>query len=594
LVIRHEKASPRTGTLPPLSGIYSIDDMYAEFFHLSEMPFSLTPDPRFLYASGRHREGLAHLFYGIQQHGGFVQLTGEVGCGKTMLCRSLVQQLPPETDIALILNPCLTALELLAAVCDELRVSYPDKVDSIKVLIDALNRHLLESHAQNRRTVLIIDEAQNLSGDVLEQIRLLTNLETTRDKLLQIILIGQPELLSVLRRKELRQLAQRITARYHLLPLTRSETCAYIRHRLSVAGRKTPLFTPGALRRVYLLSGGVPRRINIICDRALLGAYSMDKRQVTAAIVKQAGRETGGTLPWFRRPHWMWLSGAAAVAILISGMAAARMIYRPVPGDLKPLVSATPSAAPAGKSAAKTAAAGNPELNPASTSAPAAAVRPKLESVLSDPSLPEGSGAGYKDLFARWGVQLPGDRIIDECWTGREFDFACQSQPGGWPKLRRLNLPAILELVLPSGKKQRAVLVFLDDNSATLVVSGRQYEFSLLEIDRFWDGSFTVIWKPPFNRKELLPGLQGEEVVWVRRALDTIERKEPAGTVIDRFDEALRQRVAEFQGSRSLIPDGLVGSETLIRLTAELEGREAPSISTVRNRQGRTDHVLYP
>jgi len=277
--------------------------MYTDYFNLSEPPFSLTPDPRFLFMSERHREGLAHLLYGVRQPGGFVQLTGDIGSGKTTLCRCLVKQLPPETDVALILNPRLTVVELLATVCDELGISYPAETGSVKVLIDALNQRLLESHAGGRRTVLIIDEAQNLHEDVLEQIRLLTNLETSKEKLLQIILIGQPELLSVLKHQKLRQLAQRITARYHLIALSRRETYAYIHHRLRVSGRRDPLFTTPAMRLVYRLSGGVPRVINIICDRALLGAYALDKQRVSAAIVRQASIETRGILSWRSRFH---------------------------------------------------------------------------------------------------------------------------------------------------------------------------------------------------------------------------------------------------------------------------------------------------
>jgi len=271
--------------------------MYLKYFDLEEPPFSLTPDPQYLFMSGRHREGLAHLLYGVQQPGGFVQLTGEIGSGKTTLCRCLIRQLPPDTDIALILNPRLTVTELLAAVCDELRVPYPEKTASVKVLVDALNGRLLESHALRRRTVLIIDEAQNLDGDVLEQVRLLTNLETAREKLLQIILIGQPELLRILGSRRLRQLSQRITARYHLEPLSRRETYAYVRHRLLVAGRREPLFTRWALRSVYARSRGVPRVINIICDRALLGAYARDRRKIGAGIVRRASRETRGQVP---------------------------------------------------------------------------------------------------------------------------------------------------------------------------------------------------------------------------------------------------------------------------------------------------------
>ena len=300
--------------------------MYTDCFKLSEPPFSLTPDPRFLYMSERHREGLAHLFYGVQQPGGFVQLTGEVGSGKTTLCRCLIKQLPPGTDIALILNPRLTVIELLATVCDELGISYPAEAASNKVLIDALNQRLLESHAQSRRTVLIIDEAQNLNEDVLEQIRLLTNLETSKEKLLQIILIGQPELLSLLKRKNLRQLAQRITARYHLLSLSRSETYAYIQHRLLVAGRKDPLFTRRAMHSVYRLSGGMPRVINIICDRALLGAYALDAPRVSAGIVRKASRETKGILTWRRQFRFALIAGILVITAL---MATAAIFFWP-------------------------------------------------------------------------------------------------------------------------------------------------------------------------------------------------------------------------------------------------------------------------
>ena len=266
--------------------------MYTSQFGLTEAPFSLTPNPRYLYMSERHREGLAHLLYGIRQPGGFVQLTGEVGTGKTTLCRCLLEQLPPEVDIALILNPRLSVVEFLAAACDELHVVYPAAAEpSVKVLVDALHGYLLRAHAQGRRTVLIIDEAQNLDAEVLEQIRLLTNLETPTEKLLQIILIGQPELMRLLERQDLRQLAQRITARYHLLPFSARDTYAYVRHRLKVAGGNEALFTRAALWWVRWSSGGVPRVINVLCDRALLGAYAHDRRRVGAATVRRAARE---------------------------------------------------------------------------------------------------------------------------------------------------------------------------------------------------------------------------------------------------------------------------------------------------------------
>src|SRR5213083_91076 len=222
--------------------------MYATHFGLTERPFSLAPDPRYLYLSDAHREALAHLLYGVGGGGSVVQLTGEVGTGKTTVCRALLEQVPPDVDVAMIFNPRLTSVELLAVVCDELRVAYPAGTTSLKVLVDALSQALLEAHGRGRRTVLIIDEAQNLSAEVLEEVRLLTNLETTREKLLQVILIGQPELAEILARPDLRQLAQRVTARYHLRPFTEEETRAYVQHRMEVAGQRQPIFETGAVR----------------------------------------------------------------------------------------------------------------------------------------------------------------------------------------------------------------------------------------------------------------------------------------------------------------------------------------------------------
>src|SRR5262245_46156596 len=292
---------------------------YTAHFGLTEPPFSITPDPRYLYMSDRHREGLAHLLYGIGEGGGFVQLTGEVGTGKTTLCRCLLEQLPPEVDVALILNPKLTDVELLATVCDELGIAYPPGTTSRKVLVDALYRYLLDAHSRGRRTVLIIDEAQDLAPDVLEQVRLLTNLETSTRKLLQIILIGQPELIRLLEREDLRQLAQRVVARYHLEPFSEEDTQAYIRHRMEVAGQKGRIFNETAMRAAHRASRGIPRLINAICDRALLGAYSQDTRQVDGATLRRAAREVLGQ-PSKPGPFraWRWVAAAAGVAVAAS------------------------------------------------------------------------------------------------------------------------------------------------------------------------------------------------------------------------------------------------------------------------------------
>jgi len=268
--------------------------MYRDHFGLADTPFSIAPDPRYLYMSEFHREALAHLLYGIESNGGFVLLTGEVGAGKTTVCRCLLEQLPDTVDAALILNPKLDSQELLATLCDELGISYSEGAIGIKIFVDMINAHLLDSYAKGRKTILIIDEAQNLSSDVLEQIRLLTNLETNERKLLQIIMLGQPELREKLEQPELKQLAQRITARYHLGPLSRNDIPAYIAHRLQVAGAQGTLFSASTIKALYRFSGGIPRLINIVCDRALLGAFVKGQERVDSAILIRAAREVFG------------------------------------------------------------------------------------------------------------------------------------------------------------------------------------------------------------------------------------------------------------------------------------------------------------
>ena len=287
--------------------------MYVSFFGLIEKPFSITPDPRYLYLSERHAEALAHLLYGINESGGFIQLTGEVGTGKTTVVRTLLSRLPQHADVAVILNPRVTPVEFLLTICEELGLGLDEaNRSSVKEMVDALNRRLLAAHAEGRRVIVIVDEAQNLSAEVLEQVRLLTNLETATQKLLQIILIGQPELREILDRTDLRQLAQRITGRYHLNPLAKAETEQYVRHRLRVAGASGEIFTPAALAEVHRVSSGVPRVINVVCDRALLGAYTEDTKKVTPALVRRAAGEVYG-----RRfvPSWLgWLAAVAALA----------------------------------------------------------------------------------------------------------------------------------------------------------------------------------------------------------------------------------------------------------------------------------------
>src|SRR4051812_49336524 len=272
--------------------------MYMRFFGLKQEPFSLAPDPRYLYMSKRHREALAHLLYGVGGGGGFVLLTGEIGAGKTTVCRCFLEQIPRRCNVAYIFNPKLTVTELLKSVCDEFGIPFEHQgpgTPTVKDYIDPLNEFLLKTHAVGQNNVLIIDEAQNLSADVLEQLRLLTNLETNERKLLQIILIGQPELRTMLAKPELEQLAQRVIARFHLDALSAPETDRYIRHRMEVAGLERPLpFEARAIRQIHQRSAGVPRRINLLCDRALLGAFASSRATVDRSTVQQAAREVFG------------------------------------------------------------------------------------------------------------------------------------------------------------------------------------------------------------------------------------------------------------------------------------------------------------
>ncbi len=299
--------------------------MYTNYFGLKEKPFSISPDPHYLYMSELHREALAHLLYGISGDGCFILLTGDVGTGKTTVCRCLLAQLPEKTEVALIVNPRLSALELLETICDDLGIMLDGEVKSTKDCIDKLNKYLLNAHAQGRNVALLIDEAQNLSLDIMEQLRLLTNLETDQKKLLKIVLLGQSELRTVLEQPEATQINQRITSRFHLLPLGADDCMAYIRHRLLVAGTRNKIFSKGALSSVFSITGGIPRLVNVLCDRALLGAYVEEEYLVSRKIVGKAAAEVFGTVTenevvkqekgWLPTVISMVLLGCLAVAV---------------------------------------------------------------------------------------------------------------------------------------------------------------------------------------------------------------------------------------------------------------------------------------
>lgn len=556
--------------------------MYTSHFGLAELPFSITPDPRFLYMSERHREALAHLLYGIGEGGGFVQLTGEVGTGKTTVCRCLLEQVPPQVDIALILNPKLTAPELLATVCDELRVAYPPGTASLKVLVDVLYRHLLDAHGRGRRTVLIIDEAQNLSSEVLEQVRLLTNLETPTEKLLQIILIGQPELARLLQRDDLRQLAQRVTARYHLQPFSPSETSGYIRHRLAVAGQKQTPFTESAMREVHRLAGGVPRLINVIGDRALLGAYAEERRVVDARTVRRAAGEVLGrsVRPRLARPLlWSSVAVAALAAVTATwvGLGAGRELA-------SPLFRWPPAAATVAASGPAL-----PERTVTATPAPAPAAEEdgdapgvRLGDVLADPALAGDKRTAFTSLYARWGLAYDSKAAL-ACEGTRPDGMQCLFKTGTWTKLRRIDLPAVMELATPDGARHYATLTALGEQTAMLRFGARALTVPLAEVERFWEGTFIVLWKaPPLRNLSIAPGARGKDVEWLRRRLAELDGKAPPAKGQDLYDDGLRERVVAFQRSRGLLPDGIVGAETLTHLSTALHEPGIPLLSAAK------------
>jgi general secretion pathway protein A len=542
--------------------------MYIQYFGLKENPFALPPDPRYLYLSRRHQEALAHLRYGINEGGGFVQLTGEVGTGKTMMIRALLERLPEKVDVALVLYPFLSVREFLASILDDLRIGRPAE-SSLKGMIDALNAFLLENHAKGRRTVLIVDEAHKLSRELLEQIRLLTNLETTKEKLLQIVLVGQPELAAMLASRELRQLAQRVTARYNLNALQPAETGEYILHRLRVAGAQMPLFTRAALRSVHRWSGGIPRLINLTSDRALLGAYARGKARVSVLMVRHAAQELEhGVQPGASR-RLIWAGAATlSVAVLAAGaLWLAPSTLRTAPTEVAAVESTTTGATETGES-------DGPQTSAASAAAPEAVpAAPTLAAVLADPAVATDTDSAFAGLFNHWRLDYASFAGATGCERALKAGLHCLFEAGTWGNLRQLNRPAIIELVDQAGTRHHVVVTALGEEKVQLELSGQRHEFALADVGRSWYGKYLVLWKPPFVAERVLRrGAQDPALLWVREALASYGLPSPATAHADRFDAELDQQVREFQRRHQLADDGLIGKTTLLYLSAYAGG----------------------
>lgn len=550
--------------------------MYATYFGLEREPFSIAPDPRTLFMSERHREALAHLLYGLDAGGGFVLLTGEIGTGKTTICRCFLEQIPANCNVAYIFNPKLTVLELLQTIGDEFHIAPPATAPSasVKDHADRLNAFLLHSHALGQRNVLIIDEAQNLSVDVLEQLRLLTNLETSERKLLQIILIGQPELRAMLATPQMEQLAQRVIARFHLQALGTHETTHYIAHRLQVAGLKGPLpFERPALQRIAQRTGGVPRRINLLCDRALLGAYASGAASVSPAIVRQAALEVFGAAPRTGgRMRWVPAVAAASLATgLLAGLVVAKSGWQFGSMTAPGAPSGAAPAAPAAVGATSAGAAGSPQRpDTRAANAPPAPAAPGLAAPLDSAQLkaalaqlPRQEADGWRALASLWGTAAP---LAEPCAALLRENLHCFKKTGSLALVKLLDRPGLLTLYSENARPTYAVLLALGQDAATLDLGSGPARISLDALAEVWRGEFATLWRAPEGyRRKLLAGDSGPAVTQLAQQLARHHgAPPPAGA--PQLDAALKASLQAFQLEQELQPDGRAGPMTFMRL----------------------------
>ena len=589
--------------------------MYEIFFGFKEKPFNITPDPKYLYLSGQHQEAIAHLMYGIRERGGFVAITGEIGTGKTTLCRHLINQMDEDTEGAIIFNPNLSVLELLKSINEDFGIR--SSGETKKELVDELNRCLLEERLRGKNMVLIIDEAQNLDPAVLEQIRMLSNLETEKEKLLQIILIGQPQLKDLLARPELRQLDQRITARYHLNPLNRNETYQYIQHRLDVAATTTPItFDKGAMAAVYRFSKGIPRLINVVCDRALLGAFAAGLGSpIKKKTVKQAISEVTGASASLRERlslnrastrvfvySFTFILVAAFCWYVFAALDSLQKAQNTVTGaELIPDTAAKPVTEPT-----PTVQSEQPQTEPIATIAraePSPVVQPTPPPlILQLPSVPyseeekaglinlllsekygESRVGAVRSLLSIWG-KTPNLSVAD---VNSLYGLAvsqgmrCTELWTNFEGLRDANLPCILEMFVPQDLRPRyAVLGGLGkDTAEILYADAPPVKVPLQLLDEFWLRRAFVFWIDFEQLGELLrPGDSGSQVVWLQAGLQTLNFYK--GDLTGVFDPVTEEAVRTFQQANNLLTDGVVGPKTKLVLYGNLHLYPMPRLDS--------------
>ena len=577
--------------------------MYANYFGLTQDPFSIAPDPRYLFMSERHREALAHLLFGIAgsngvaagSGGGFVLLTGDIGTGKTTICRCLLEQIPSGCRVAYIFNPKLTVSELLQSICDEFHIHLADTASappSVKDYIDTLNAFLLESHAAGRSSVLIIDEAQNLEPEVLEQLRLLTNLETRERKLLQIVLIGQPELRQMLERPELEQLAQRVIARFHLDALNELESTQYIEHRLVVSGltRPTP-FDRSALRRIHRLARGVPRRLNLLCGRSLLGAWANGLQRVDRSVVDKAALEVFGAEYARRQDAGRRMNTYLLGALLVLAIAAAASyLFWPL-GSVKPLAppaarAALPESATAASATLVAAASPDATTKPqaaasnsptAAASQPPAPLTPVQDAQTLLPDLTQDVEAAWQELARLWKLPATTDAT---CQAAATQKLQCyRSSNLSLPHLRHLGLPGVLTLQAPGTAPVYALLVGLSEQTATLQTAKGLQRIRLVSLGRIWHGEFATFWRTPIGYKpEMRDGASGPAMELLTQQLDLLDgvpaRAPKAPPAV--LNAGLRARVRAFQVTLGMRPDGQPGPMTFMQLDSAARKAAGP------------------
>ena len=560
--------------------------MYLDHYGLREPPFAITPDPRFVFLSERHRDALAHLLFGVGQGGGggFVQFTGEVGTGKTTLSRLLLEQLPDNARVALVLNPLLAPVELLETIGEELRIDLAGRHGNLKALVDALNAHLLAAHAAGLRVVLLVDEAQNLSPAALEQVRLLTNLETPTQKLLQIILLGQPELRAMLARPDLRQLAQRITARYHLDPLDARESEAYLRHRWAVAGGGAFPFTRAAVQRLHRHAGGIPRLLNVIADRALLAGYARGERMIDGALLDRAAREV---LPASAAP-WRWL-GIAAIALAVIGVVilapglaprwSSRATTARPPAAIATMRTRSPASLPTATPAIDTATmhATTAPSAPIADAAPAAraasALPPALDSAAFDHWLRRSDGRtdpAWHSLLALWSI--PPEAALAQGASPCAAKLAgvlCASGKQRLSLLAQFDRPALLRL-RQDGHVAWLLLRAVGSTQALVQVDGHDVIVRRAVLESMLEGYVMIARVPVTLTLPIKRGDGGDGVVWLRRHLPT------APATATTYDAVLIDAVRARQRDFGLHADGVVGPETVLALLAS--DRDGPHL----------------